>query len=192
MARSSSASSSSKRAQSTRPTTVSSKSRRSSAYDANFDQLLIDHNIYPPLYEFPGGHISPEPAKLEEIYRALAVPRGSLSPSVVPESAFRDFQLKAKTKSEGTLMRNVIPLIAGNTNIPNEGHLPFNNSYSLTENIIVNPVPNFFDGARPGAVDKKVREDLNKVIVLNKKAEVFITPNFFLEAKGPGGTADVA
>ncbi|KAH8747031.1 hypothetical protein F5883DRAFT_367245, partial [Diaporthe sp. PMI_573] len=118
--------------------------------------------------------------------------RGSLSPSTIPESAFEEFQRKNKTKSEGTVMRNVVPLIAGRANIPNEGHIPFTNLESLTNNTTANPVPDFFDGARPGDVDKIVREDLDKVIVPTKKAGVPVAPNFFLEAKGSGGTVEVA
>ncbi|KAF3768372.1 hypothetical protein M406DRAFT_272867, partial [Cryphonectria parasitica EP155] len=185
-------SASSRRTQSTKPTTVTSKSRRSSAYDANFEQHLIDNNIYPPLYDFPDDREPPEPANWEEIRQALKVPRGSLSPSTVPNSAFKDFQRRNKTKSEGTIMRNVVPLIAGNINIPNEGHISFTNLESITNNTTVNPVPDFFDGARPGDLDKKVREDLDKIIIPSKKGGFPVAPNFFLEAKSSGGTVEVA
>ncbi len=67
-------------------------------------------------------------------------------------------------------MRNVIPLLTGNANIPNEGHLPFTNLDSLTDNTTVNPVPDFFDGARPGELERKVREELDRIIVPSKKA----------------------
>jgi hypothetical protein len=43
------------------------------------------------------------------------------------ESAFRDFKRKNNTKSEGTVMRNVIPIPAGGASIPNEGNLAFTN-----------------------------------------------------------------
>ena len=89
-------------------------------------------------------------------------------------------------------MRNVVPLIAGDAHIPNEGHLPFSNLDSITNDATVNPVPDFFDGAWAGDVDKRVREDLDKIIVPSKKVGVPLAPNFFLEAKGPGGTIDVA
>lgn len=188
----SSSSASSKRSQLTKATTVTSKSKRSSAYDANFEQHLINHHIYPPCHDFPDDRTPPKPANWEEIRQVLKVPRGSLSPSVVPKSAFADFQRKKKTKSEGTLMRSVVPLIAGDINIPNEGHLPFVNLDSITNNTTVNPVPDFFDGAQPAAVDRQVREDLDKIIVPTKHASVPIAPNIFLEAKGPGGTLEVA
>ncbi|KAL7963197.1 hypothetical protein V8C34DRAFT_310744 [Trichoderma compactum] len=173
---------SSKQTQSTKPTAVTAKTRPSSAYDANFEQHLIDNNIYPPLYDFPDNREPPEPANWEEIRQALKAPRGSLSPSTVPNSAFKDFQRRNRTKSEGTIMRNVVPLIAGNSTIPNEGHVPFLDLDSITDNTTVNPVPDFFDGARPGDLDRKVKQDLDKIIIPTKGAG----------AKSSGGTVQVA
>ncbi|KAI0410631.1 hypothetical protein F5X98DRAFT_368684 [Xylaria grammica] len=84
----------------------------------------------------------------------------SLSPSRIPASVFRDFRQKNRTKSEGTAMRNVIPLIAGSADVPNEGHLPFTNLESLTNKTTVKPVPDYFDGARipRGSADAAQRQ----------------------------------
>lgn len=41
----------------------------------------------------------------------------------------------------------------------------------------------FFDGVHCDAVNKKVREDLNDIIIPSKEADVPIAPNFFLEAR---------
>lgn len=173
----------------TKPTTVSFK--RSTAYDGNFRQHCKDNSIYPPFYKFPDGH-HPKPANLDEIRQALKVPRGSLSPSVVSETAFEDFQMRNMTKSEGTVMRNIIPFVAGDSEIPNEGNLPFVNLASITNNMTVNPYPDFFDGAHPDAVDQEVKRELEKIIVPTKKADAPIAPNLYLEAKSSGGTLDVA
>lgn len=75
-------------------------------------------------------------------------------------------------------MRTVVPIITGDFDIPNEGHLSFYNLASITDNTIVNPVLNFFDGAYPGTVDKKLRDDLYETIILNKEAEIPVAPNF--------------
>ncbi|KAG8418638.1 hypothetical protein J3459_012159 [Metarhizium acridum] len=179
------------RTRSTNATTLSLK-RRSSAYDTNFGQHCIEHNIYPPVYKFPDGSRTPKPANFGDIRQALKVPRGSLSSSIVPETAFKDFEDKTATESEGTVMRKVIPLIAGDADIPNEGHLPFINLNSITGDTTIFPVPDFFDGAHPGALDKKVRQDLDKIIIPNKKVGIPVAPNFFLEVKGPTGTPKVA
>lgn len=192
MASPSVSSSSSQKTRSTKATTLSSKSKRSSAYDANFEQHCIDYQIYPPFHKFADGRRPLKPANLDEIQQALRVPRGSLSPSVVPETAFEDFQIKNTTKSEGAMMRSVVPIVTGDLDIPNEGHLPFTNLELMTENTTAIPVPDFFDGVLPGAVDRQVREDLNKIIVPTKHANTPIAANLFLEAKGPAGTGDVA
>ncbi|KAK4181980.1 hypothetical protein QBC35DRAFT_510773, partial [Podospora australis] len=161
------ASDSSRHTKSTKATSVSSKAKRSSAYDADFEQHLTDHNIYLPLR----NRQAPKP-DLEDTRLLLSASRPSLSPSRFDDSAFEDFLQKNETKSEGTIMRNVIPIITGNASIPNEGNLPFTNFKSLTGGLTVNTVPDFFDGALPGDVDKSVREDLSHMIVPTKHANV--------------------
>ena len=53
--------------QSTKAISVSSKSKRSSAYDKHFEQNLIDNNIYPEAYEHLDDRITLEPNNLEDI-----------------------------------------------------------------------------------------------------------------------------
>jgi hypothetical protein len=90
---------------------------------------------------------------MDEVCLELLAARASISPSHFPESAFRDFKRRNNTKSEGTVICNVIPIIAGNTGIPNEGNLPYTNFKSLTKGLTVNTVPDFFDRALPGDID---------------------------------------
>lgn len=59
------------------------------------------------------------------------------------------------------MRRNVIPLIAGSADIPNEGPLPATNFESLTNKDTVKPVPDYFDGARMRDIHAKARNDLN-------------------------------
>ncbi|GAB1312200.1 WW domain-containing protein [Madurella fahalii] len=180
------------KSKSTGATTVSSKARRSSAYDDDFEQHLMDYNIRLPRHKLPDDRPAPKPENLHDCHQFLATNRPSLSPSRFTETAFEDFQQKNETRSEGSVMRNVIPIITGNASIPNENNLPFTNCESLTEGATVTPVPDFFDGAELGVVDKAVREDLNRTIIPTKHADVPVAPNFFLEAKAPKGGADVA
>ncbi|KAK0613157.1 hypothetical protein B0T17DRAFT_477589, partial [Bombardia bombarda] len=189
---SSRASDSSRRTKSTTATTISSKVRKSSAYDADFEQHLVDYDVYPEGYQYINNRQTPEPGNMDEARLELSAARASLSLSHFPESAFRDFMRNNNTMSEGTVMRNVIPIITGNASIPNEGNLPFTNLKSLTKGLTVKPVPDFFDGARPGHIDKSVREDLSQIIVPTKHADVPVAPNFFLEVKAPVGSSYVA
>ncbi|KAI0120608.1 hypothetical protein BJ170DRAFT_704721 [Xylariales sp. AK1849] len=159
------------------------------------DRVVFVSSGGPDLSDFQGY---PEPTN---ITRTMASTSSSVTSKPVSVGSRRTYLTKAitvsfknknATRSEGTVMRNVVPLIAGDADIPNEGHLPFTNLASITKNITVNLVPDFFDGAYPEAMDKRVREDLDNIIIPTKKGGVSIAPHFFLEAKGPGGTIEVA
>ncbi|KAK3375659.1 hypothetical protein B0T24DRAFT_647938 [Lasiosphaeria ovina] len=130
---------------------------------------LIEYNVCPEGYEYPGDRLTPEPENIGQAH----------------------LKRKNNTKSKGTIMRNVIPIITGNADVPNEGNLPFTNLESLTEGATVMPAPDFSDGAWLGDLDKVVREDLSRMIIPTKHADVPVAPNFFLEAKGPRGGAEI-
>lgn len=168
------------------------KVKKSSAYDDNFETHLVQHNIYPKEHEFSDGRATPEPCGMDSLQQDLSAARASLSPSQFSESAFREFKRKNRTTSEGTLMRNAIPIMMGNANIANEGNLHFKNFESMTGEATVAPVPDFFDGAPAGAVDKDVMRELGSKIKPSKRASVPVVPNFFLEAKSPLGSGIVA
>ncbi|KAK4204707.1 hypothetical protein QBC40DRAFT_261336 [Triangularia verruculosa] len=168
-------------------TTMSPKVKKASAYDKNFEQHLADHDIYLP----SPNRQAPRP-NLDNTRLLFSARRPSLSDSCFDDSAFEDLLQKNETESEGTVMRNVIPIITGNASIPNEGSLPFTNFESLTGDLTVNAAPDFFDGALPGDVDKSVREDLRQIIIPTTHANVPVAPNFFLEAKALTGNAAVA
>jgi hypothetical protein len=188
----SSRSASSRRTKSTKATDISSTIKPSSAYDDAFEQHMIDNSVYPEGYEYPDNRQTPEPENVDQLRLEYLAARASLSLSQFPDSALRNFKKKNKTSSEGTVMRNVIPIIAGDSDIPNEGNLPFTKIESMIGGATVKAVPDFFDGARPGNIDKAVRDDLSQMIIPTKHADVPVAPNFFLEAKAPKGGADVA
>ncbi|KAK3338037.1 hypothetical protein B0H65DRAFT_542475 [Neurospora tetraspora] len=195
--RSTSSSRRTKSAKSTKATDVASKTKPTSAYDDAFELHAIDNGIYPEGYEHPDGRRTPEPNNIDQLLLELAATRASLSPSQFPDSAFRDFKKKHKTASESTVKYNIIPIIAGNTNIPNKRDLHFTNIQSITGGLTVKAVPDFFDGARLGDVHPKIRNEgeegnLNKLIIPTKHTSAPVVPNFFLEIKAPKGGADVA
>jgi hypothetical protein len=165
---------------------------RSSAYDADFEQHLIDHGIYPEGYEYPDDGQTPEPSNLEEIRQRLAQRRPSLSPSRFPDSAFRDFKrANARVIKEGDVMRAVLPTLYGDTNIPNQQDLLFTRLESITDKATVYAKPDFYDGARLESIYKEVQEDLGPYIIPTGHRTAPAAPNFFLEAKAPKGGADV-
>lgn len=89
-------------------------------------------------------------------------------------------------------MRSLVPVVAGTAEIPNEGHLPFTNLESLTNEATVKAVPDFFDGAHPETIDKEVGQAMSQMIIPTKHTAVPAVPNFFLEAKASKGGAHVA
>ncbi|KAK3304692.1 uncharacterized protein B0T15DRAFT_250724 [Chaetomium strumarium] len=193
----SSRSTSSRRTKSTKSakaTDVSSNTKPTSAYDDAFEQHMIDNSIYPPFYDFPDNRPTLKPNNLSEDRRVLSTSRPSLSPSHFTETAFEDFQRKNRTASESTVKRNVIPIITGNSDIPNKGDLYFINIEPMTGGPIVKAMPDFFDGARAGDIHNKIRNadekgNLNKLIIPTKHASAPVAPNFFLESKAHGGGA---
>ncbi|KAG5989808.1 hypothetical protein E4U43_004429, partial [Claviceps pusilla] len=179
--------------ESTEPTTVGTKKRtkKSSAYDGNFQRLCIENNIYPPLYVFSDKTQSPAPKNFNAILEALEGYRESVTSSIISEKAFDQFRLDSTTRSERTLTWSVIPLIVGSGGIRSLGSLPFNNLASLTNERTVNPAPDFFDGAQFNSLDDEVREALDKIVVPiapnNDENTLLIAPNLFLELKSVSG-----
>jgi hypothetical protein len=185
--------SSDRRTQSTKPTSLSSKAKRSSAYDKDFEQNLVDHNIYPEGYEHTDDRSTPEPNNLDDIVQVLSDPRASLSPSRFPTSAFKNFkQANSRVISEGKVMADILPIIRGNADISNEGNLPFTNLDSITDGTTVDAVPDMYDGSYPKDIDKVVRRGLEKMIIPTSHGRAPVAPNYFVEAKAPRGGADVA
>ncbi|KAK0751858.1 hypothetical protein B0T18DRAFT_403542 [Schizothecium vesticola] len=115
----------------------------------------------------------------------------SLSPSRFDDTAFDDFVLKAEFESETSVMANVIPTIAGKASIPNEHNLQFANCATLTGDITVKPTPDFFDGTRPDALHKSLINDLDRLVVPTKHANMPVAPNFFLKVQSQKGSTAV-
>lgn len=165
---------------STKATTTTPK--KSSAYDKAFEQHLYDNNVY--------LHSRKSKPKNNIDWHQ---PRRSLSPSKFSDGAFERFQDEHDhLGSEGDVMRKIIPVITGNTNIPNSGEALFSNLQSITDEETVDAKPDFYDGARFSDINKKVRKDLSHLIIPTKNIRRPVAPNFFLEAKDPEGGAGVA
>jgi hypothetical protein len=73
-----------------------------------------------------------------------------------------------------------------------EGDIPFNNLAPLTVGELTAAKPDLYEGARPEQLDRRVRNELSSYIIPSKQDNLPLVPNFFLEAKGPDGTAAVA
>ena len=187
---SSSQSGSRKRAKTGRESDISSKTKKSSAYDPAFEQHLIDHGVYPEGYG--GVRNVQEPYNWEEINARLALPRASLSPSRFTRDAFLDFKAKnQESLTENTIMSKAFPIIAGTADIPSQENLLFGNLKHLTDGSITKAKPDFYDGSRPADLNKQIREELGPYIVPSTNSAAPCLANFFTEGKGPNGNTAV-
>ncbi|KAL9129942.1 MAG: hypothetical protein Q9217_001744 [Psora testacea] len=163
---------------------------RTSAYGLAFEQHLIDHGIYPEGYN--EDKETEEPAYIEDINRRLAQPRPSLSPSRFTHKEFLEFKQKnRKALTENKVMSKVFPIIAGSADIPSQENLRFTNLKNLTDGSITKAQPDFYDGARPGELNKQIRGELGPYIMPSTNTAALCLPNFFTEGKGPKGLTDV-
>jgi hypothetical protein len=68
----------------------------------------------------------------------------------------------------------------------------FGNLYLLMDGTIVPANPDFFYGARPEQLDRRICDELSDYIIPSTMEDKPMAPNFYLEAKGPDGSAAVA
>ncbi|CZT08331.1 uncharacterized protein RCO7_08257 [Rhynchosporium graminicola] len=170
------------------PATSSKASARTSAYDRNFEQHLIDHQIYP-------NNRAAKPDNWADINLRMTQPRASLSPSKLSEEAFEKFQkISESALTEAKVMNTAFPIILGSdaTDIPSEQSLLFNNLKSLTDETVVDAKPDFYDGSELEKIHPEIRESLSSTIIPPTLRHAPCPPNFFMKAKGPDGSAAVA
>lgn len=174
-------------------TTTTTKS--TSPYDRPFQQHLIDHGIYPALYRYPDGRgAPPPPSNVDEILQALTQPRRSLSPLRFSDDDFWKFKYaNTDASKEWQITNTVIPTIEGD--VPDtkciSGQIPFTNLDHLTDGTLVAGNPDQYYGARPEQLDRRVRAELNGLVIPSTQHDLPVAPNCFLAVKGPGGKTEV-
>jgi len=173
--------------------TTTSKTKKTSPYDPNFEQNLIDNKIYPSHYDFPDDRVPPKPNNWKDINERLKEPRSSLSPSRFSDEAFDIFvRTNSRALNEDAVMGDVFPVIQGTARILSAKNLVFGHLVQLTHGNLVDAKPDFYDGARPALIDLRIREELGSYITPATQGEAPALPNFFTEAKGPDRSAAVA
>lgn len=183
-----SSSSQSRASKSTDQTSVvkSGTAKKSSPYNPGFDQHLTDHGIHTTWIS--------QKLDMDEIRAALLVPRPSLSLSYFSDSTFEAFQeANAQAKDERDVLDNVFPSITGplKDNYPSAKSVAFGNLEPLTDGTIAASKPDIALGAIPEQLDPTVRLSLQHYIIPCTMTDRVMAPNFFVEAKGPDGSAAV-
>ena len=179
---------------STRPTTNTTRTKSTGAYDRAFHQHLVDNGVYPNAYEYLDGSVS-EPNNLEDLTRMLAQPRPSLSPSRFTDREFKELsRADAHASKEKQVSEMVIPIIEGKISDGQcrSGGIPFTNLDPLTDGTLKPGNPDVYYRARPKQLNRIVREELGRRIIPSTQHDLPIAPNFFLAVKGPDGSAAVA
>lgn len=186
----------SRRSTKTKVTTEGGTSKSLSPYNRAFQQVLVDARIYPPHYEHPGGRGAPEPENWDDINERLAQPRPSLSPSKFSKEHHKAFiRQDASAAKEDQVKKKVIPLVEGTIEDPRtaSGEIPFTNLDPLiADENLASGKPDFFHGARPEQLDRRIRSELEHSIVPSTQHDLPIVPTHFTAAKGPDGSAAVA
>ncbi|CAK7228827.1 hypothetical protein SCUCBS95973_007010 [Sporothrix curviconia] len=171
----------------TLPASETTRTKKSTPYNRDFDLHLSDHSIYPE-------YSSQEP-DLEAIMAALAMPRLSLAPIHFTKDEFKAFRMAdARTKDEDDVTANVLPTILG-AHDPSQvsaRNTVFRNIAPLTDGTIVAAAPDIYYGAHPEELCRPVRNALSAHIIPSTMQDKPLAPNFFVEVKGPNGTAAVA
>ncbi|KAG9252588.1 uncharacterized protein F5Z01DRAFT_218526 [Emericellopsis atlantica] len=169
--------------------------RSTVAYDRAFQQHLIDHGTYPDRYKYPDGRVPTRLDNLDEIRLVLRQPRPSLSPSQFPDDRFEEFQLAdAEASKESQVIADVIPFIEGDTGDRKciARQVRCTNFDHLTDGTLVAASPDIYYGARPEQLQRRIRETLSGHVVPSTQGDLPVAPNFFVEVKGPDGSAAVA
>lgn len=169
----------------TSKTTTTKKS--TTPYNRGFEQHLTDHAVHPTWK-------SRKPNS-EDTRAALAVPRRSLSPSRLSNSAFETFQLyNDQAKDEDDVKAHVVPIIIGprQHDHPMAMNTLFGNLEPLTDGTLAPASPDIYYGTYPEELDRSIRNQLGSYIIPSTMLDKPMAPNFFLEAKGPNGGAAVA
>ena len=188
-------SSQNRKPQSTRASSASARSRKSSAYDKNFQEHLINNNIYPVGFAYQDERSDIEPSNMESLQADLSAERASLSPSQFTPAKFREFKDKDNRATfEHEVMSAIIPIISGSSTIHSQQNVLFTELEPIATEDVVKPKPDLFDGAQLRDLNNILKKDesLRPIIVPSKHPSVPVAPNLFLEAKGPDGSASVA
>ncbi|KAF2236504.1 hypothetical protein EV356DRAFT_512731 [Viridothelium virens] len=175
--------------------TITAKTESTGPYSRNFEQILVDNGIFPPLYKYPDGRRPEKPKNIEEIKERAEQRRSSLSPSRYTDEEFEEFQyVAAKSSDEDHVSRNVVNTIEGSTQeaYTFSSKVKFANFQSLIDYPLTPGNPDLYDGAPPEQLDRRVRDRLYRTIIPSSLETHPIAPNFFLHLKGFDGTIRVA
>ncbi|CAK7235386.1 hypothetical protein SCUCBS95973_009252 [Sporothrix curviconia] len=102
--------------------------------------------------------------------------------------------MDARAKDDDDVLANVMPAIIGPPTPahPSGRNVVFRNLESLTDGTIAPAAPDIYYGAQPEGLCRPARDALRHHIMPSTMESRPLAPNFFVEVKGPDGSAAVA
>ena len=162
---------------------VEKRKKRSSAYDGNFEQHLVDNNVFPA----SRAHRATNHAEWHEV---LIRPRAS--PSRSSDASYNSFVNAVEgVRDESEAMTKAFPKIVGNSRYASGQNVSFGHLKKITKKTVV-PQPDFYQGEFPGEGNRTLRKRLSRAIVPSRRKDRAFLPTYFAEAKGPEGSFAVA
>ena len=175
---------------------MTTSSTRSGPRNPRFEQKLVDGGVYNDCSTYPGDRTQPQPANWDYLLELIERPRLPQSPSPLTEETFRKFKAKdKKVTNETDVIGSLYPIISGENE---EGpHSPKSQAFNnfdplLDDDTIKAATTDIYYGSHTSNVDKKIRDQLDGLIVPCTNDTFPIIPNFSIEAKGPDGKHKVA
>ena len=170
------------------------KSSKISVYDWHFEQILIDNGIYGAEYDDDDEkYTRPQASIHQELIDILEEKGPNHIAFQIDEKEYKDFKAKsANPSNESTWVKNVFSIIEGKEVQPL--HLvdhAFNNLEPFFDVHVPDAKPDVYDGLKQDGVHKRVRTDLETLIIPTKVPRGPMLPNFFVEAKGGLGKTAV-
>ncbi len=167
-----------KRAKSKKESNTFSTTRKSSAYNRDFEQHLINHDIYPE--EYDNDEDSEESTNMKDINQRLTQSRSSLSSSRFTREQFLNFKKKnRKALTKNKVMSKVFSIIADTVDILSQKNLSFGNFKDLTNDFIIKDQSDFYDESRSVNLNKRIRNELESYVVSSTNTVASCVLNFY-------------
>ena len=157
-----------------------------STHDVLFRELVEKQGfVYP-------NPRAPKPTNLYDLREIAKKRRSSVDNANFSEEWVEDFVTKMKDMiDENQFMQDALPHILGPAPIYHLRDHIFTGLDRICKDV-VRPKPDHYEGLKPSEISKSVRQELKRFIIPCANPKAPCLPNFFLEAKGPGGLLWVA
>lgn len=163
------------------------KSKKSNAYDDNFETFLLDRNVNGEIMEL-------EPSNFADLKETLAEERLDMSPTNFTNDKLKKLisDIKNDTRNEGGVEDKIVTVIRGDADYPTAKGQACTAWIPLTEDVqLARAEPDYYDGLKPHKDNALLRKHLSHLIVPAPNMNPFLA-NFFFEVKGPKGILEGA